>query len=55
MWVSRGSVYCELRELHLQARFAGARAPREDGQDQLRAVDHAPPDEPLKIRISHVS
>jgi hypothetical protein len=32
----------ELRELDLQLAFAGARAPREDIENELRAVDHPP-------------
>ena len=39
MPVSRGSVYCELRQLDLQPRLARARAAREDVEDQLGAVD----------------
>ena len=41
---SRGSRYLQLRQLDLQLAFAGPRAPREDVEDQLRAVDDLAPD-----------
>ncbi len=41
---SRGSRYLQLRQLHLQLAFARPRAPREDVEDELRAVEDLPPD-----------
>ena len=53
--VSRGKQIIQLRQLHLQLAFAGARVHGENIQDQLRAVNHAGADALLHIAQLHGS